>query len=74
MTSSDFDDDFSFVIDDNMLSKPLNREHCEAICHLINFVPIDSIIRNRHRNQIKVDPFKDLIKKINDSTFSTDEL
>jgi len=74
MTSSDFDDEFSFVIDDNMLMKPLDRDHCEARCHLINFVPIDSIINNRHRNQIKIKPFKDLIKKINDSTFSTDDL
>ncbi len=74
MTSSDVDDEFSFVIKDDMLTKPLNREHCEARCHLINFVPIDAIIVNRHRNQIKVKPFKDLIKKINNSTFSTDEL
>lgn len=74
MTSTDFDDEFSFVIKDNMLIKPLNRSHCEARCHLINFVPIDSIILNNHRNQIKIDAFKDLIKKINDSTFSTNEL
>jgi len=74
MTSSDFDDEFSFVINDNMLTKPLKRKHCEARCHLINFVPIDAIIVNKHRNQIKVSPFKDLIKKINNSTFSTDEL
>ena len=44
MTSTDFDDEFSFVIDDNMLIRPLKRPHCEARCHLINFVPIDSII------------------------------
>lgn len=69
-----FDDEFSFVIDDNMLIRPLKRPHCEARCHLINFVPIDSIILNNHRNQIKIKPFKDLIKKINDSTFSTNEL
>lgn len=74
MTSTDFDDEFSFVIDDNMLIRPLKRPHCEARCHLINFVPIDSIILNNHRNQIKIKPFKDLIKKINDSTFSTNEL
>lgn len=74
ITSSDFDDEFSFVIKDNMLTKPLNKKHCEARCHLINFVPIDSIIVNKHRNQIKINPFKELIKKINNSTFSTDDL
>ncbi len=74
MTSSDFDDEFSFVIEDDMLTKPLNRDHCEARCHLINFVPIDTIISNKHRNQIKIGPFKKLIQKINNSTFSTDEL
>jgi len=74
MTSSDFDDEFSFVINDSMLIKPMNRKHCEARCHLINFVPLDAIIINKNRNQIKLKPFKDLIKKINSSTFSTDEL
>jgi hypothetical protein len=74
MTSSEFNDEFSFVIDDSMLVKPSNRNHCEARCHLINFVPIDSVIVNKHNNQIKIDPFKLLKKKINESTFSTDDL
>ncbi|MCB9425524.1 MAG: type II toxin-antitoxin system PemK/MazF family toxin [Flavobacteriales bacterium] len=74
MTSKNFNDEFSFVINDEMLTKPLNREHCEARCHLINFVPVDSIIRNRYRNQIKIDSFKKLIDKINKSTFSTKDL
>lgn len=74
MTSTNFDDEFSFVIEDDMLVKPLNRKHCEARCHLINFVPIDSIIQNKHSNQIKVNNFKDLIKKINASTFSINDL
>lgn len=74
MTSSNYDDEFSFVIEKNMLTKPLNKKHCEARCHLINFVPVDSIIVNRHNNQIKIKPFKKLIEKINSSTFSTDEL
>lgn len=74
MTSRDWDDEFSFVIDDTMLIKPLKREHCEARCHLINFVPVDSIVRNSHNNQLKVKPFKELIKKINESTFSLGDL
>lgn len=74
MTSSNFDDEFSFPIEDNMLIKPLHRKYCEARCHLINFVPVDSIIVNRNRNQLKINPFKELIKKINNSTFSIDKL
>ena len=74
MTSTNFDDEFTFVIYDDMLIKPLNRKHCEARCHLINFVPVDSILKNKHRNQMKVNSFKELIKKINDTTFSTEEL
>ena len=74
MTSKDHDDEFSFVITDDMVVNPMNKEHCEARCHLIQFVPEDAIISNRHNNQLRIGPFKDLIKKINDSTFSTDEL
>ena len=74
MTSSRFDDEFSFVITDDMLMKPLNKKYAEARCHLISFVPVDAIIRNRNINQIKINAFKDLMKKINDTTFSTKEL
>lgn len=74
MTSSNFDDEFSFVINDEMLVKPINRKHCEARCHLLNFVPVEAILKNNHRNQIKLEPFKDLIKKINETTFSIEEL
>lgn len=74
MTSQDYDDEFSFLITDDMVMKPLNKPHSEARCHLINFVPIDAILKNSHSNQLKVEAFKDLIKKINRSTFSTEEL
>ena len=74
MTSTDHDDEFSFIITDDMTTRPLEREHCEARCHLIQFVPEDRIIINRHHNQLKIKPFKDLIRKINESTFSTDDL
>lgn len=30
MTSKDHDDEFSFVITDDMVVNPLNRHHCEA--------------------------------------------
>lgn len=74
MTSKDKNDEFSFKITDDMLIKPMGTTHCEARCQLINYVPINSIIRNRHNNQIKLAPFKKLLKKINSTTFSTEEL
>ena len=74
ITSKDHDDEFSFKITDDMLVKPQGRSHSEARCHLINFVPLNAIITNNQRNQLRLDPFKDLIKKINNSTFSTEEL
>lgn len=74
MTSSDFDDEFSFVINDDMVMSPLGRNHCEVRCQLIQFVPLESIITNSHHNQLRVAPFKNLIKKITDSTFSTEDL
>ncbi len=74
MTTRNHDDDFSFVITDEMLSQPLGVEYCEACWHLINFVPVDSIIPNAHNNQIKIGSFRNLIRRINDTTFSTGDL
>jgi len=74
MTSTNHDDEFSFVITDEMVTKPTNRKHCEARCHLINFVPEEKIIINNNYNQLKINPFKELIKKINTTTFSLEDL
>lgn len=74
ITSKNHNDEFSFIITDDMVVNPMNRTHCEARCHLIQFVPTDAIITNNHNNQLKLNSFKELIQKINDSTFSTEEL
>lgn len=74
MTSKNHDDEFSFVIDDTMVTHPMGRVHCEARCHLIQFVPTEAIIRNSHNNRIKIQPFRQLINKINQTTFSLDDL
>lgn len=74
MTSTNQDDEFSFIITDEMVTKPLNKEHCEARCHLIQFVPVEDIVDNGHNNQLRVEAFKELMLKINSTTFSTDEL
>lgn len=74
MTSKKHDDEFSYVITDEMVTNPMKRNHCEARCQLIQFVPIDSIVNNSHSNQLRIEAFKGLMKKINDSTFSIGEL
>jgi mRNA-degrading endonuclease toxin of MazEF toxin-antitoxin module len=74
MTSTNHDDEFSFVITDDMLVKPLNKDFCEARCHLIQFVPKEDVITNSHNNQMKVESFRNLINKITSTTFSTKKL
>lgn len=73
VTSRYHDDEFSFPITDDMVTHPMQR-YCEARCHLINFVPIDAIVVNTHRSQLKIESFKKLIRKINDSTFAIGDI
>lgn len=73
ITSKLQNDEFSFEITNDMTTKPMNKP-CEARCHLISFVPFEAIIVNSHNNQIKIEPFKKLIEKINETTFSMKEL
>lgn len=74
MTSKLHDDEFSFIITDDMVTHPMGRTHCEARCHLLQFVPMEAILKSVHNNQLKIDAFKRLIRRINQSTFSTDDL
>ena len=74
MTSTNHQDEFSFVITDDMVANPMNRDHCEARCHLIQFVPTENIINNAHNNQLKLSAFQRLIAQITQTTFSTGDL
>lgn len=74
MTFTKHIDEFPFPITDEMLVKPMNREHCEARCHLLNFVPLNHIVKNANSNQLRLEPFKKRIEKINKTTFSTEDL
>ena len=57
-----------------MLSKPMDKAHYEARCHMVQLVPIEQVVRNNHNNQMKIEPFKKLLNKINETTFSIEEL
>jgi hypothetical protein len=69
-SSKKFDDEFTFEIDDRMLTKPMGK-YCQARTHLIGFFLTEKVARNRHYNsKIKEDYFKQLIKHINRVTFN----
>jgi hypothetical protein len=70
-----YDDEFSFWIPDGMLAHPLPNKS-QIRLHLINTFRNDQIISARHRNQIKLIDFKELLRRINELTFgfAVDEL
>jgi hypothetical protein len=73
MTSKNYDDEFSYPISSDMLTKPLpaNIKHAEVRLHLVSFFQPEHIISNSHYNtQLKVDEFKALVKYITDLTFN----
>lgn len=74
MTSQSYDDEFSFIITNDMLTRPSNKEHSEARCHLISWIPLEQINPKPYNSQLRIEPFKSLIKKITETTFSTNEL
>lgn len=74
LTQKNIDDEFSFVIKDDMLTNPQKNSHCEARCQLIMFVNESDIIPKPYSNQIKIDAFKNLITHINSSTLSVEDL
>ncbi|MFZ4798287.1 MAG: type II toxin-antitoxin system PemK/MazF family toxin [Bacteroidia bacterium] len=72
MTTTDHDDEFSYTITSDMLTKPLagNIKHSEVRLHLIGFFKIENVRMNSHYNtQIKIDEFKTLIKYITELAF-----
>jgi hypothetical protein len=72
LTSQYFDDEFTFPIEDFMLTKPLTNKS-QVRLHLIGWFSVESVVKNSHYNhKIKIDYFKQLTNQINNSTFSTE--
>lgn len=71
MTSKNHDDEYSFVVDNAMVSKPFdNKEHREIRLHLIGHFLYDDIIKNTQGLRfLKEDQFKRLIYQMNEITF-----
>lgn len=74
MTSKEKDDEFSFPLTKEMLTKPLSKDYAEIRCHLVQFIPAEEIINNTHYNKVKLKYFKKIIDKMNRSTLSTNDL
>jgi mRNA-degrading endonuclease toxin of MazEF toxin-antitoxin module len=74
MTSKSKNDEFSFVLNDEMTVKPMKKKHSEVRCHLISYFPIENINSTAHHNSLTIKAFKKLIAKINDTSFSTKNL
>jgi hypothetical protein len=73
MTSKDYDDEFSYKITNDMLTKPFPAgvKHSEVRLHLISFFHESDVIKNSHYNtQLRVDSFKSLVKYISSLTFN----
>lgn len=71
ITHADHDDEYSFLIDDKMFSKPMgDKSHQEIRLHLISYFLDKDVIPNRHgSNKMKTEHFKRVITQINSETF-----
>lgn len=67
MTSKDYDDEFSYPLTNDMLTRPFHPgiKHSEVRLHLVGFFLESDVIRNAHdHTQIKTHEFKSLVKYI----------
>lgn len=53
MTSSKVVDEFTFEIEDEMLTSPNSKEFAQVRCHLIAYVLKGHIVNNSKRNKLK---------------------
>lgn len=69
ISSVETDDEYSFWLDDYMLTKP-SKKRCQVRCQLITIVPEKQIIQKL--SKIKKQFLKKIIDKIFDTTFKID--
>jgi PemK-like, MazF-like toxin of type II toxin-antitoxin system len=70
-SQSDYrDDEYSFEIHNDMLTKPHDLPFCAARMHLIGYFLYKDIIKNsKWGTEIRSDPFRRLVTLINRTTF-----
>jgi hypothetical protein len=65
ITHSKHRDMFSFLLENDMLNKPLDDNISQVRCHLITYVLGGHIIPNSHRNKMKPNAVDRLVVMIN---------
>lgn len=69
ITSKEIDDEFSFMLEDFMLTKPMEKKS-QVRLHLLGWFHVSDIIENSHYNQrMKIEFFDELVKQINTAAF-----
>ena len=70
ITSQKFDDEYSFQLIDDMLTKPMGKPYREVRLHLVSLFRIDDVISNAHlRTKVKPDDFEIIVRQISATAF-----
>ncbi|MBN2682969.1 MAG: type II toxin-antitoxin system PemK/MazF family toxin [Bacteroidales bacterium] len=67
LSSTTTDDEFSFHLDNEMMSKP-SKKQCQVRCQLLSLIPENQVIAKH--GFLRKKHLKDLIAKINDCVFN----
>ena len=71
-TTSTVQDRFSFIVKEEMLVSPNNKEFAQVRCHLVTYVMKSHIVNNSKRNRMKGDYVDKLVEYISYAALSTD--
>ena len=70
LTTNVSEDQYTFELNNNMLTKKLTVPYCQARLHLISFFQKhDAIANSNFNNKLKLEYFRELIKQVNRITF-----
>ncbi len=71
MTTSTRVDQFTFLVEDEMLRNPNTKDFAQVRCHLISYVLKSQIVPNSQRNRMKGDYVDKLVEYISVVALST---
>jgi hypothetical protein len=70
ITSQKLDDEFSFQLIDDMLSKPMGKPYRQLRLHLVSLFRISDVISNaQQRTKVKPDDFEIIVRQISATAF-----
>lgn len=64
MTTSSREDQFTFKVEDYMLTSPNDKSFAQVRCHLVTYVLKNPIVTNSKRNRMKSDFVDKLVEYI----------